>query len=117
MQVTPALLIILDGFGCRHGGVDNAVAIAHKPIWDKLWQHCPHTTVQASEAAVGLPSGQMGNSEVGHLNIGAGRVVYQEFTRIDRAIQSGHFFSNPALKCNQVRQGKRQGAAYFGATL
>jgi 2,3-bisphosphoglycerate-independent phosphoglycerate mutase len=110
MQVTPALLIILDGFGCRHGGVDNAVAIAHKPIWDKLWQHCPHTTVQASEAAVGLPSGQMGNSEVGHLNIGAGRVVYQEFTRIDRAIQSGHFFSNPALK-NAINSAKEKGKA------
>lgn len=110
MHVKPVLLIILDGFGCRHGGLDNAVAIAHKPIWDKLWQNCPHTTVQASEAAVGLPSGQMGNSEVGHLNIGAGRVVYQEFTRIDRAIQSGHFFSNPALK-NAIHSAKEKGKA------
>lgn len=97
MTVTPTLLIILDGFGCRENSSGNAIASAQKPNWDKLWQHYPHTTIQASEAAVGLPSGQMGNSEVGHLNIGAGRVVYQEFTRINRAITSGNFFANPAL--------------------
>ena len=97
MKLTPALLIILDGFGCRENQDNNAIALARKPTWDRLWQTCPHTTINASEASVGLPSGQMGNSEVGHLNIGAGRVVYQEFTRINRAISSGHFFSNPAL--------------------
>ena len=80
MKVTPVLLIILDGFGCRHNGVDNAIFQARKPNWDALWQTYPHTTIHASEAEVGLPAGQMGNSEVGHLNIGAGRVVYQEFT-------------------------------------
>ena len=97
MKVTPVLLIILDGFGCSESQDNNAIASAHKPNWDKLWQTCPRTTINASEASVGLPSGQMGNSEVGHLNIGAGRVVYQEFTRINRAISSGHFFANPAL--------------------
>ncbi|HUX62467.1 2,3-bisphosphoglycerate-independent phosphoglycerate mutase [Sulfuricella sp.] len=97
MKVTPVLLIILDGFGCSESPDNNAIASAHKPNWDKLWQTCPHTTINASEASVGLPSGQMGNSEVGHLNIGAGRVVYQEFTRINRAISSGNFFANPAL--------------------
>jgi 2,3-bisphosphoglycerate-independent phosphoglycerate mutase len=97
MKVTPVLLIILDGFGCSESPDNNAIASAHKPNWDKLWQTWPHTTINASEASVGLPGGQMGNSEVGHLNIGAGRVVYQEFTRINRAISSGNFFANPAL--------------------
>jgi 2,3-bisphosphoglycerate-independent phosphoglycerate mutase len=97
MKITPALLVILDGFGCSEIQDSNAVASAHKPNFDKLWRACPHTTINASEASVGLPSGQMGNSEVGHLNIGAGRVVYQEFTRISRAIVSGNFFANPAL--------------------
>ena len=110
MKVTPALLIILDGFGCRHPGADNAISHAHKPNWESFWRRYPHTTIHASEAAVGLPSGQMGNSEVGHLNIGAGRVVYQEFTRIDRAIQSGHFFTNPALM-NTIKLVKDNGKA------
>lgn len=110
MNVTPVLLIILDGFGCRHNGDDNAIRNAQKPNWDNLWTRYPHTTIHASEAAVGLPSNQMGNSEVGHLNIGAGRVVYQEFTRIDRAINSGHFFSNPALK-NAVETAKNSNKA------
>ena len=96
--MTPALLIILDGFGCRKCSTDNAIALADKPHWDTYWQQYPHTLIQASESAVGLPSGQMGNSEVGHLNIGAGRVVYQEFTRIDLAIKDKAFFTNPALK-------------------
>jgi len=94
---TPVLLIILDGFGYSPDIPHNAVAAANKPNWDGFWANHPHTFIHASESAVGLPSGQMGNSEVGHLNIGAGRVVYQEFSRIDRAIQSGHFEDNPAL--------------------
>jgi 2,3-bisphosphoglycerate-independent phosphoglycerate mutase len=109
-KVNPVLLIILDGFGCRDDGADNAVSRARKPNWDRLWKSCPHTRIHASEAAVGLPSGQMGNSEVGHLNIGAGRVVYQEFTRIDRAIADGAFFTNPALK-NAVEAAKSQDKA------
>ena len=97
MKTTPVLLIILDGFGCRAERADNAIAQAVKPNFDRLWKENPHTLIHASESEVGLPKGQMGNSEVGHLNIGAGRVVYQEFTRIDRAIESGYFFTNPAL--------------------
>ncbi|WP_324779391.1 2,3-bisphosphoglycerate-independent phosphoglycerate mutase [Thiobacillus sedimenti] len=97
MKTVPVLLIILDGFGCRSERADNAIAQANKPNWDRLWKQYPHTLIHASESEVGLPKGQMGNSEVGHLNIGAGRVVYQEFTRIDRAIESGYFYTNPAL--------------------
>ncbi len=93
----PILLLILDGFGCRIADASNAITCAAKPNFDKLWHDYPHTLIQASEAAVGLPAGQMGNSEVGHLNIGAGRVVYQEYTRIDRAIRNGHFSGNLAL--------------------
>jgi 2,3-bisphosphoglycerate-independent phosphoglycerate mutase len=95
--VRPAVLVILDGFGCREATPDNAIAQARKPNWDRLMAACPHTAIDASEFAVGLPRGQMGNSEVGHLNIGAGRVVFQEFTRIALAIESGEFARNPAL--------------------
>jgi 2,3-bisphosphoglycerate-independent phosphoglycerate mutase len=91
------VLVILDGFGCREPTPDNAIAKAVKPNWDRLLASCPHTSIDASELAVGLPQGQMGNSEVGHLNIGAGRVVYQDFTRIDRAIETGEFAHNKAL--------------------
>jgi 2,3-bisphosphoglycerate-independent phosphoglycerate mutase len=97
MKVTPVLLVILDGFGYRPNGADNAIALARKPNWERLWQTCPHTLIHTSAGEVGLPDGQMGNSEVGHLNIGAGRVVYQELTRINLAISSGEFFSNTAL--------------------
>jgi 2,3-bisphosphoglycerate-independent phosphoglycerate mutase len=97
MKVTPALLIILDGFGYREACDHNAICQARKPHWDFFWQTCPHTTIDASEKWVGLPAAQMGNSEVGHLNIGSGRVVYQDFTRIEAAIQSGEFFANPVL--------------------
>ena len=71
-SVIPVLLVILDGVGCRHAAPDNPVSLARKPNWDRLWQEFAHTTIDASERSVGLPSGQMGNSEVGHLNIGAG---------------------------------------------
>ena len=97
MNVTPVLLMILDGFGCRPAAEDNAITLAVKPFWDQLWAAYPHTAIQASEAAVGLPAEQMGNSEVGHLNIGAGRVVYQEISRINRSIASGSFFTNHTL--------------------
>ncbi|MFL6622681.1 MAG: 2,3-bisphosphoglycerate-independent phosphoglycerate mutase [Sulfurifustaceae bacterium] len=92
----PLVLIILDGWGYREDPTYNAIAAAHKPVWDRLWTF-PHTLINASESAVGLPEKQMGNSEVGHLNLGAGRVVYQEFTRINRAVRSGSFFTNTAL--------------------
>ena len=93
----PLLLIIMDGWGYRTDPQYNAIAAAKKPHWDKLWHMYPHTLIRASEAAVGLPAAQMGNSEVGHLNLGAGRVVYQEYTRINRAIASGTFFTNKTL--------------------
>ena len=94
----PALLLILDGFGMDSTTPDNAIAAARKPNFDHYWNSCPHTLIQASEAAVGLPRGQMGNSEVGHLNIGAGRVVYMEYSRIELAIRSGYFFHNHVLE-------------------
>jgi len=97
MAVTPVLLIILDGFGCRADGADNAIHNARKPNWDRYWDRYPHTTINASELHVGLPPLQMGNSEVGHLNIGAGRVVYQDFTRIELAVRNGELKSNPVL--------------------
>ena len=93
----PLVLMILDGWGYREDAQYNAIAAARKPVWDKLWKQYPHTLINASEAAVGLPSSQMGNSEVGHLNLGAGRVVYQEYTRINRAISTGTFFTNKTL--------------------
>jgi 2,3-bisphosphoglycerate-independent phosphoglycerate mutase len=95
--VRPVVLVILDGFGCREATPDNAIARAKKPNWDNLIAGCPHTTIDASELAVGLPRGQMGNSEVGHLNIGAGRVIYQDYTRIDHAIETREFAGNAAL--------------------
>ncbi|KAB2842464.1 MAG: phosphoglycerate mutase (2,3-diphosphoglycerate-independent), partial [Burkholderiales bacterium] len=93
----PVLLLILDGFGYREAAPDNAISEAKAPFWRDLWTRWPHTLIQASELRVGLPDGQMGNSEVGHLNIGAGRVVYQDYTRIDEAIRCGEFAQNPAL--------------------
>src|SRR5574341_311928 len=97
MKITSVLLIILDGFGYREECEHNAICQARKPHWDFLWRTCPHTTIDASEKWVGLPKDQMGNSEVGHMNIGAGRVVYQDYTRIETAIESGEFFRNPVL--------------------
>lgn len=98
MNITPVLLIILDGFGYREDTDFNAIAAANKPNWDGFWRDYPHTLIKASEKAVGLPSKQMGNSEVGHLNIGAGRVVYQDISRIDVDIEEGRFFDNTALR-------------------
>src|SRR3954451_21408738 len=94
MSKAPVALIILDGFGCRDERKGNAVAQANKPNFDRLWKQFPHSHLIASGEAVGLPEGQMGNSEVGHLNIGAGRVVYQSLTRINIAIRDGEFFDN-----------------------
>jgi 2,3-bisphosphoglycerate-independent phosphoglycerate mutase len=110
MKVTPALLVILDGFGYREDGADNAIARAHKPNWDRLWAQYPHSTIDASELHVGLPPEQMGNSEVGHLNIGAGRVVFQEFTRIELAIRNGELGTNEVL-AKAVRTARERGSA------
>ncbi|BAO43286.1 2,3-bisphosphoglycerate-independent phosphoglycerate mutase [Thiolapillus brandeum] len=93
----PVVLIILDGWGLRDETENNAIAAASTPVWDRLWSECAHTALETSGSAVGLPSGQMGNSEVGHLNLGSGRVVYQEFTRVSRSIRTGSFFSNATL--------------------
>lgn len=87
----PVLLCVLDGFGFREAAPDNAVSCANTTNWDKLWSTCPHALLEASGPAVGLPEGQMGNSEVGHMNLGAGRVVFQDLPMIDRDIASGAF--------------------------
>ena len=110
MKITPVLLLILDGFGYSEDPDHNAVAHARKPNWDRLWNGYPHTLINASELAVGLPHGQMGNSEVGHLNIGAGRVVYQELTRVELAIQDGSFNTNPAFT-HAIAHAKQHGTA------
>jgi 2,3-bisphosphoglycerate-independent phosphoglycerate mutase len=94
----PVALIILDGFGLREDTAGNAVAKANKPVFDGIWNMYPHATLQASEAAVGLPKGQFGNSEVGHSNIGAGRILYQDLSRINRDIEQGEFENNPVLR-------------------
>lgn len=93
----PFVLTVLDGWGYSESTHFNAIHAAIKPNWDRLWSQYSHTLINTSGAAVGLPGDQMGNSEVGHLNLGSGRVVYQEFTRISRAIRTGSFFSNNTL--------------------
>jgi 2,3-bisphosphoglycerate-independent phosphoglycerate mutase len=93
----PMVLIIFDGFGYSEAVEGNAIAAAKKPNWDKLWAKYPHSFINGSGASVGLPADQMGNSEVGHLNLGAGRVVYQEYTRVSRSIKTGSFFTNQTL--------------------
>lgn len=96
MNKTPTTLIIMDGFGLTEPGPGNAVSLAQTPVLDKLFAECAHTELSASGLDVGLPAGQMGNSEVGHTNIGGGRVVFQDLPRISRAIDDGSFFENPA---------------------
>jgi 2,3-bisphosphoglycerate-independent phosphoglycerate mutase len=91
-------LVILDGWGCAPPAPGNAVELADTPNFDRLWRTYPHTTLAASGEAVGLPPGQMGNSEVGHLTIGSGRILFQDLMRVNAAIEDGSFFENPALK-------------------
>ncbi|GGM21380.1 2,3-bisphosphoglycerate-independent phosphoglycerate mutase [Pseudomonas asuensis] len=93
----PLVLIILDGFGHSEETKHNAIYAAKKPVWDRLLATQPHGLISGSGMDVGLPDGQMGNSEVGHMNLGAGRVVYQDFTRITKAIRDGEFFENPVI--------------------
>jgi 2,3-bisphosphoglycerate-independent phosphoglycerate mutase len=112
MKVTPVLLIILDGFGHREECEHNAICQARKPHWNFLWQTHPHTIIDASEKWVGLPKDQMGNSEVGHMNIGAGRIVYQDYTRIENAIEGGEFFRNPVL-VKAVETARNGGALHL----
>ena len=92
----PVLLIVLDGFGYAESDKYNAIKAAKAPTWNKLWESAPKTTIGTSGLAVGLPEGQMGNSEVGHMTLGSGRVVYQSFTRLNKEIEEGDFFNNPA---------------------
>ncbi|MDN4502447.1 2,3-bisphosphoglycerate-independent phosphoglycerate mutase [Alteromonadaceae bacterium BrNp21-10] len=96
----PLVLIIMDGWGYREDKTNNAIAHANTPVLDKLAAEYPNTLISGSGLDVGLPDGQMGNSEVGHVNLGAGRVVYQDFTRITKAIEDGDFFENPTLVAN-----------------
>ena len=104
---TPVVLIVLDGWGFRPGREGNAIELGATPTWHRLWERAPRTLLEASGLAVGLPEGQMGNSEVGHLNLGAGRVVAQDMARISQSIDSGEFFRLPPLVelCEQTRRG------------
>ena len=108
---TPYVLIVLDGWGYREEKEANAIAQADTPTWDDIWAHRPHTLISGSGLDVGLPPGQMGNSEVGHMNLGAGRVIDQDFTRITKAIDDGSFFQNPTLLATM------QGLAESGKSL
>jgi 2,3-bisphosphoglycerate-independent phosphoglycerate mutase len=104
-RTDPVVLLVLDGWGYRAEKDGNAIAMANVPTWDKLWARAPKTLLEASGEAVGLPCGQIGNSEVGHLNLGAGRVVEQDLVRISKAISDGSFFTNPPFldACNQAK--------------
>ena len=109
----PLVLIILDGWGYRAETKANAIALARKPTYDRLLRDYPNTLIQTSGHYVGLPDGQMGNSEVGHLNIGAGRIVHMDSTRIELMIQNGEFFSHPVLlsAMKNARAGGRRSAS------
>jgi 2,3-bisphosphoglycerate-independent phosphoglycerate mutase len=107
------VLVILDGWGCAPPGAGNAVELANTPVFDRLWREYPHTRLEASGEAVGLPPGQMGNSEVGHLTIGSGRVLDQDFQRVNRAIANGSFFENEALVSAFRRARERGGDVHL----
>src|SRR5881275_41079 len=106
----PLILVILDGWGYRAETKANAIALARKPVYDRLLREYPNTLIHTSGPYVGLPEGQMGNSEVGHLNIGAGRIVHMDSTRIELMIQNGEFFQHPVLlsAMKNARSGGRQ---------
>jgi 2,3-bisphosphoglycerate-independent phosphoglycerate mutase len=110
MSDKPVILIVLDGWGINRNKEGNAIALATAPVYRSLINDCPHTELLAAGEAVGLPDGQMGNSEVGHLNLGAGRVVYQDSTRISKAIREGEFFKNPVL-VGAMESVKKSGGA------
>ena len=107
------VLVILDGWGCAPPGPGNAVRLAATPVFDSLWERYPHTTIEASGLAVGLPEGQMGNSEVGHLTIGSGRILYQDLVRVNRAIEDGAFLENEALVSAFGRARERGGDVHL----
>ncbi len=109
----PLILIILDGWGYRENPESNAILAAKTPHWDEWWRHYPHCLLQGSGHAVGLPEGQMGNSEVGHLTIGSGRIIQQDLTRIDQTIENGDFFHNPILLDTFAEAKKNQKAIHL----
>lgn len=113
MTKTPILLLILDGWGLTPQTEGNAIALAHPKRYEALMSNHPWIPIDASGYSVGLPQGQMGNSEVGHTTIGAGRVVYQELTRIDKAIETGDFFRNPAFRAAVEHARNHQSALHF----
>ena len=106
-------LVVLDGWGCAPPGPGNAVELAETPVFDRLWRTCPHTRLEASGEAVGLPPGQMGNSEVGHLTIGSGRILDQDLQRVNRAVASGAIFENEALVGAFERAKERGGNVHL----
>lgn len=108
----PVALIILDGFAMREETLGNAVAQANTPHFDQLWEKYPHATLSASGEDVGLPKGQMGNSEVGHMNIGAGRVIHQNLSLINKGIAAGTFFEN-AVFAEAIQHAKRNKSAFI----
>jgi 2,3-bisphosphoglycerate-independent phosphoglycerate mutase len=110
---SPLVLIVLDGWGLRPQKDNNAIALARKPVYDELLQRCPHAQLVTSGEAVGLPAGQMGNSEVGHMNMGAGRIVYQDLTRIDKSIKDGELFESPVLAAAMDRCVDGKHALHF----
>ena len=113
-----AALIIFDGWGVSKSGASNAIAAAKTPVMDRLYATQAHTEIDASGEAVGLPPGVMGNSEVGHLTIGAGRVIYQDLMRITKAIESGAFARNhDDCRCDQKDRRERHHAAYLGTAF
>ena len=113
----PVVLCVLDGWGHRAETDGNAIALAETPVWDGLWARCPHSLLEASNADVGLPDGQMGNSEVGHMNIGAGRVVTQTLPRIDRAVADGSLAANPVIAAFVARLRESGGVCHLMALL
>jgi 2,3-bisphosphoglycerate-independent phosphoglycerate mutase len=112
-QRSPVVLVVLDGWGYRREREGNAVALANVPTWDRLWSGASRTLLHASGRAVGLPDGQMGNSEVGHLNLGAGRVVMQDLVRISESVRSGEFYRNPVLRAACAAAKKSGGTLHL----
>jgi 2,3-bisphosphoglycerate-independent phosphoglycerate mutase len=112
-RVELVTLVVLDGWGIAPGGPGNAVELADTPVFDALWNRYPHTRLEASGAAVGLPSGQMGNSEVGHLTLGSGRILFQDLPRVSSAVTDGTFFDNEELQGAFRRAGERGGNVHL----
>src|ERR1700742_1518681 len=109
----PVVLCVLDGWGFREDAEDNAITRAKGPNFNKAWKECPHALLEASEEFVGLPKGQIGNSEVGHMNLGAGRVIFQDLPLIDRAIANNELGPNPALQDLIAKLKKSGGACHI----